>query len=216
MASEDKKDQKKERGDHVRLGELASIRSGLVLSRKQVKENGAFCYPALNMRSMDVHGHIDLEQLDRVETKEQLKPEYFTRRGDIVVKISTPYTSTLIDESTAGILIPSNFLIIRTQPGKLLPEYFYWLLNTTRIKNDLGRNSNGSVIGSVKAAYFSDLDIVPLPLEKQEKIAKLDRLAKREAELLRRLADEKEKYYDRVLSRIQTDMRRGNQNDDEK
>ncbi len=194
----------------MKLGELASIRSGLVLSRKQVKGNGKYSYPALNMRSMDVHGHIDLKQLDRVETIEQLKPEYFTQHGDIVVKISMPYTSTLIDESTMDILIPSNFLVIRTNPGKLIPEYFYWLLNTTKIKNDLGRNSNGSVIGSVKAAYFSDLDIVPLSLEKQRKIAELDQLAKREAELLRQLADEKEKYYDWALSRIQKDMRRGN------
>ena len=193
-----------------KLSEIARVGSGLVLSRKASgKEDERISYDLLTLRSIRPDGSIDLNLLDIYEAKEILSPDYVTKRGDIIVRLSMPYTSTLIDESTEGIVVSSNFVIIRTERDKLLPEYLFWLINTPKIKRELLDNTTGSTIGTIKAKYFSDFEIEPLSLDNQEKIAELNRLARREHQLLLDLADEREKLFGQLLNQIQKEMRRG-------
>lgn len=112
----------------MKLRDLASVRSGLVLSRKQSKERTSDRYPLLNLRCIRQEGSVDLGEADVYEAKEPLKDEYLTQSGDIIVRLTAPYTAVLIDETTTGMVISSNFVVIRTESGLLLPEYLFWLL----------------------------------------------------------------------------------------
>ena len=117
----------------MRLGEVASIRSGLVLSRKLAKEPTEYRYRLLNLRSIHPKGYVELDQLDVYDAKEPLGAEYLTRPGDIIVRLSAPYTAVLIDRSSENLVVSSNFVLIRTEQNALLPEYLHWLLNTEKV-----------------------------------------------------------------------------------
>ena len=76
------------RGERMKLQDLASVRSGLVLSRKQAKEPSEYRYPLINLRCIQQEGTIQLKEADIYEAKEPLKEEYLSQSGDIIVRLS--------------------------------------------------------------------------------------------------------------------------------
>ena len=179
----------------MKLQDLASVRSGLVLSRKQAKEPSEYRYPLINLRCIQQEGTIQLNEADIYEAKEPLKEEYLSQSGDIIVRLTAPYTAVLIDETTSGMVVSSNFVVIRVEDESLLPEYLFWLLNTQKVKRKVYENTTSNMLGAVKAKFLMDFELTLLPLEDQYKIAQLNLLAKKESQLLKELATEKEKLY---------------------
>ena len=194
----------------MKLGGIAAVRSGLVLSRKQAKGISSERYPLLNLRALNPAGYIDLSETDIFDSEEQLSSEYLTQYGDVIVRLTAPYTAVLIDESTAGMVVSSNFLIIRVDHHHLLPEYLFWLLNTPDIKREIYENTGSNMLGAVKAKFFSEYEITLLPLADQAKIAGMYAAAIKEAQLLRQLADMKAKYHSMLIDHIHNEMKRGN------
>lgn len=194
----------------MKLGNIATVRSGLVLSRKQAREPSDIRYPLLNLRSINPGGYIEADQLDVFVAAEYLSPEYLSQIGDVIVRLTAPYTAILVDKVTAGMVISSNFVIIRADRRELLPEYLFWLINTPKIKRSIYENTSSNMLGAIKAKYFSDFEVPSLPIAKQQQIAAMNELALKETKLLRQLADEKECYYRLLIDRAYKEMERGN------
>ena len=194
-------------GERMKLGNIAVVRSGVVLSRKQARESLGIKYPLLNLRSINPGGYVDAEQLDVFDASEYLSLDYLSQVGDVIVRLSAPYTAVLINEATAGMVVSSNFVIIRVDRKELLPEYLFWLLNTPKVKRSIYENN---MLGAIKAKFFSDFEIPRLPITKQQRIADMNALALKETMLLRRLAEEKERYYSLLIDRSHKEMKRGN------
>ena len=195
----------------MKLGEIASVRSGLVLSRKLARENPVQRYRLLNLRSITPEGYINMNETDVFDAKETLPREYLSQVGDIVIRLSAPYTAVLIDEESEGMVVSSNFVIVRTDPQELLPEFLYWLLNTSEVKHRMFENSSSNMLGAVKPKFFADYEITPLPIPEQQKIAAINALAKAESKLLRQLANAKEHYYESILHNTYNEIKRSNQ-----
>lgn len=194
----------------MKLGDVAAVRSGLVLARKDAKKVSPWPYKALTLRSFNPEGYIDLSQLENYHATEMLNPDYLTQIGDVVIRLTAPYTAVLIDEQTEECVISSNFVVIRANNKKLVPEYLAWLLNTAKEKKAIYENTSSNMLGAIKAKYFLDYELADLPLADQRQIAELNLLARREARLLRELAEQKEKYYAHMIGSVQKKMRRGN------
>ena len=114
------------KGGAMRLNEIASVRTGIVTGRKRVEEGAAspYCYKALNLKCLSPEGNLDLKNIEEYQAKEKLKQEFFTQEGDVLIRLSFPYTSVLIDDKKmCGYLVPSHFAILRTDKKKALPEY---------------------------------------------------------------------------------------------
>ena len=200
----------------MKLGNVASVRSGLVLSRKLSRERSPYCYPLLNLRAIHPDGYILSDDLEEFHAIESLGQEYLTQQGDIIIRLSIPYTAILIDPYMIGIVVSSNFAIIRSHQEQILPEYLLWVLGTPDIKKKIYESSSSNMLSAVRPTFFADLDISLPSLLNQRKIAQLNLLAKQESRLLKRLAEEKEKYYNIVIDRAQTSMTGGNRLDDQK
>ena len=193
----------------MKLGEMANVRSGLVLSRKQARRSTGIRYPLLNLRSISAEGSIDRSQLDVFDAVEYLASEYVSRVDDVIVRMSSPYTAVLIDETSAGIVISSNFIIIHCNKSIIFPEYLFWLLNRPETKRAIYENTSSNMLGAVKAKFFTDFDLFPLSMEDQQKIAAMNALAIKETQLLHRLASEKKQYYNQLINNIYEEMKRG-------
>lgn len=200
----------------MKLGDLATVRSGLVLSRKQARKDKPvkMRYPLLSFRAVQPNGYIDMEQLDVFDAAEQLSPEYLTQVGDVIIRLTSPYTAVLIDEASVGSVISSNFVIIRVDRSKLLPGYLVWLINTPKIRKAIYENTSSNMLGAINAKFFSEFEIPPLSILQQQKIAELHLLSKKEAALLRRLSEEKERYYNLLIRNVHSTMKRGKHHDD--
>ena len=111
----------------MNLGEIADIRSGLVLSRKQASVDSpqAIRYHQLSLRAVKAEGEIDPAELEPYFAKEPLSMDYLTQPNDIVVRLTAPYTAVLIDDTTRNLVITSNFVVIRIRGTELVPGYLY-------------------------------------------------------------------------------------------
>lgn len=185
----------------MKLCEITMIRVGLVLSRKQ-SVGGDHVYRVLTLRSITPAGTIETEALELFSSNAPLSDDYLAQDGDVVVRLSQPYTAALIDKAAAGLVVSSNFVSIRVKDDRIVPGYLAWLLNTDAVKRRIRHSASATMLSSINAGFFSSLDIA-LPLaDAQLKIADLHAAAMRECELLRRLADEKERYYAAITKKI--------------
>lgn len=194
----------------MRLGNVAQVRSGLVLARKQARERTAYRYPLLNLKCIHPSGYIDTDLCEMFDSVECLNPEYLTHKGDVVVRLTIPYTAVLITDNLEGYVIPSSFVVIRSDRSVLLPEYLIWLLNSQKVKKQMYEGAVSNMLGAVKPRYFADYEIDEIPTSRQIILADLNRLAKRELQLMEKLAAEKAKYYDYVIAHVHNELKRGN------
>lgn len=193
----------------MKLQDLASVRSGLVLARKQSKGPTPYRYPLINLRCIQPEGIIDRNELDIYEAKEPLKEEYLSQTGDIVIRLTAPYTAVLIDALTSGMVISSNFVVIRLEGKLLTPEYLFWLLNTPKVKRKIYENATSNMLGAVNAKFLMEFELTLLPSEIQQRIAQVNLLAKKEQQLLKELAAEKDKLYSILLNQAYTMAKKG-------
>lgn len=191
-------------GKMIKLKEIAEIQTGLVLSRKEAAEssNEFEVYRQLNLKAINSEGYIDMELLEEFKANEVLSKDYITRKDDILVRLTSPYTAVLIDENSAGIVVPSHFIIVRARKEYVLPEYLYWLLNSDRVKLEIAKNISSTTTGAVKPAVYASLVIDELSLEQQKNIATVYSLTKKEAYLYEQLKSEKERYYKETIKNI--------------
>lgn len=194
----------------MKLEKMAFVRSGLVLGRKQAKDQTEYRYPLLNLRCIQPDGSVDTSLCETFHAIEYLNPEYLTHEGDVVIRLTAPYTAVLITRTLEGFVIPSSFIVVRTKTDILLPEYLVWLLNSQLSKRQIYDGAATNMLGGIKPRFFAEIDIDPLPTEQQRAIAQLRALAQQEAKLLRELVAEKEKYYDLTINKIYNKMKRGN------
>jgi restriction endonuclease S subunit len=154
-------------------------------------------------------GTVDRTLCDVFFSIEYLNPEYLTHTGDVVIRLTAPYTAVLIDADIEGYVIPSSFIVVRTDSNVLLPEYLAWLLNSQVSKRQIFDGAATNMLDGIKPRCFAEIDIDLLPIEQQYAISSLSKLAQRETQLLCDLAAEKNRYYDYMINKMYNEMKRG-------
>ncbi|MDR2781479.1 MAG: restriction endonuclease subunit S, partial [Holosporaceae bacterium] len=129
---------------------------------------------------------------------EPLKEEYFTHSGDILLRLSTPYTVALITESFTELLISSHFAIIRIKNKQIDPHFLYWWLLQNR-QEFYKMASGGTIMGTISSGYIRKMTFSPPSLELQKKIGNLLQLANCEQRLLLRFAEAKKRLISGLL-----------------
>lgn len=173
------------------LNELASVRSGLVLSRKRSQGEQGEMYPLLTLRSVKEDGGLDMSEVDVYISAGVLPNTYQATVGDVIVRLTWPYASVLIDEQSAGMLISSHFVIIRPDREKLNPGYLHWILNRPSMRRRIYENTSSNMLSAVRPQFFSEVAITLRPMEVQVKIAELEALRRQEQQLMNRLQKER-------------------------
>lgn len=196
------------------LEDVAAIRTGVVTTRKKADEKDPtiYEYKLLNLKCAAPAGYLDLRYAETFLTVEALKPEYFTQIGDILVRLSAPYTAIMITrEEWCGYLVPSHFAIIRVDNTVACPEYILWLLKRDSTKQKILQNISGSgAFGTINSKFFSTLSVKKLPLNKQKIIGQMQILSGKEQELLHKLTIQKEIYNKLLVDKIYDSVKRGN------
>ena len=173
------------------LNEFASVRSGLVLSRKKSKGGEGELYALLTLRSVKEEGVLDMSAVDMYVSTSVLPSVYQTAVGDVVVRLTWPYSAVLIDEQSSGMLVSSHFVIIRPDREKLNPGYLHWVLNRQSTRRLIYENTSANMLNAVRPQFFSELKISLPPMVEQKKIAELQLLTRRERILQEMLMQER-------------------------
>lgn len=188
----------------MQLGDIAKIKTGLVLSRKkaEVNYNAKEKYKLITLKNITDNGLIDNDIYEEFVSNDELDNHYFTKEGDVLMRLSHPHTVVFIDKQHSGLLIPSYFAIIKVDQTKFLPEYLAWYLNSVIVKKELERSQSGSRIPSTNQNVIKTLPVVRVSISKQNVLIELNRLHQKEKRLYMELMQEKELLFQGISQQI--------------
>ena len=183
----------------MRIQDVATLKTGAVLSRLPKIETGGYLYCVLSLRNIDDDtGMIESQSCAPMRFVEKISDEFLTQKGDVILRLSAPYTAVYIsDDSDVGLLIPSHFAIIHAVGVD--PKYLYAMLDSDEIRKQLFiEGSMSTTLATISVKSISECKIPRISIQKQELIGQYHLEAKKELRLLLRLLAEKRK-----LNRIQ-------------
>ncbi|MBU4077624.1 MAG: hypothetical protein KKI06_13140 [Euryarchaeota archaeon] len=183
---------------------ISEVQTGLVLVRKRAdaKDKDSHKYYMLTLKSFEPQGVLNEHELDIFFSKEKLEKKYLTNKGDVIIRLTTPYTAICINDMQEGLVIPSNFAIIRLKEQKFIPEFIALFLNSEIIGKKFFKSAISTTIPLIKTTHLRDVDIPEKTLEMQKKIVELNQLQVKEKILMSHLMEEKDKLAKATINKI--------------
>lgn len=188
----------------MKLREVANVYIGLVVSRLQKCEAGEAGnrYNYFTLSSAEHDQTIDKTKLKDLVTAHDIDEKFLSKKGDIIIGLSSPHSLAYIDHESLGIIVPSQFALIRADSNKVLPEYLIAYLAGDEMRYQVESMAKGTVVKTIDLSRLCDLPIrLPL-LIKQQKIARLHAMIKEENQLNYRYAKLIEKKNNYYLNRL--------------
>ena len=106
------------------------------------------------------NGLIDHSLLQSVKLERDVKDKFYTKMGDVIMKLSTPYDSCTIDrEEDEGLIVPSFSVIIRGIKDGYDPYFIMAFLSSKYAWNQIERLRSGRVISILSNDSVSELEI---------------------------------------------------------
>ncbi|QUH18957.1 restriction endonuclease subunit S [Alkaliphilus sp. B6464] len=186
----------------LKLGDIATISTGVVVSRKKADFSPVKTYKMLTLKSFEENGWVNKKELDKFDSLEVLSEQYLTQNGDVVIRLSSPNTTIYIEEKESGLVITSLFAVIRAKNNKIIPDFLAIYLNSQKTKKRLSQASIGSAISIVKTSTLKELEIQVPSIQHQQKVVKLHSLIQRERKLYMQLLEDKEKMYHAIIDQV--------------
>ena len=117
-------------------------------------------------------GIIDHSLLQRVKLDKEVKDKFYTKKGDVIMKLSTPYDSCFIDrEEDEGLIVPSFSLIIRGLKSDYDPYFIMAFLSSRYAWNQIERLRSGRAITILSNESVAELDIPEFKKLERERIS---------------------------------------------
>lgn len=112
------------------------------------------------------NGVIVKEDLGVANLSKEIDKDKYTRVGDVVIKLSTPYDAAYVTEEFEGIAIPSFCAAIRMKDKEINPKYVSAFFNSSYVRELLISKVIGTARPMIKV---SDVRAIEVPV-----IAKCD------------------------------------------
>ncbi len=144
-------------------------------------------------------GKIEHDELYEVEYKTEFDEKKFTKEGDIVVKLSSPYDAALVGKDDEGLLITSFCIIIRNTRKNAHSGYIAAFCNSGAYLSQVMNMVSGAKVPMLTIGKVKEARVNLLSLEEQEQVANYySNLREKEVVMEKIITLEKEKL-DTVL-----------------
>ena len=105
-------------------------------------------------------GLIDHPLLQEVKLYKEVKDKFYTKKGDVIMKLSTPYDSCVIEkEEDEGLIVPSFSLIIRKINPKYNPYFVMAFLSSKCAWAQIKNSREGRVLSIINNVSVAELDV---------------------------------------------------------
>ena len=117
-------------------------------------------------------GLIDHSLLQSVKLDREVKDKFYTKMGDVIMKLSTPYDSCSIDrEEDEGLIVPSFSVIIRGIGDEYNPYFIMAFLSSKYAWNQIERLRSGRVLTILSNESVAELEIPEFSKSEIERIS---------------------------------------------
>ncbi len=105
------------------------------------------------------NGVINIDDVGTAVLFKDIDNDKFTREGDVVIKLSTPYDAAYITAETSGLAVPSFCAIIRKSDNRMDARYLSAFLNSRFVRDQLTAKVSGGIRPMVKVTDIRSLEI---------------------------------------------------------
>lgn len=105
------------------------------------------------------NGIINMDDVSSTLITKEIGKDKYTREGDVVIKLSTPYDAAYITSETAGLVIPSFCAIIRPSSSRINAKYLSAFLNSKYVRDQLTAKVSGGIRPMVKVTDIRCLEL---------------------------------------------------------
>lgn len=140
-------------------------------------------------------GTIDAKEMPEELLKTEPDSKKMVKKGDIVMKLSTPYDAAIVDEDSEGGIVPSFCAIVKY--GKDIdPGYLLAFLNSEYCKDQLRLQVTGSIMTVLSVGKIANIMFPLPPLAEQKQIGNAFFETQNKLKLIRQIADLESKKND--------------------
>ena len=136
-----------------------------VLTKRVVWEGEGDASPSLGEGKILVpksisDGLIDHTLLQTSRLGKRVKEKFYTRKGDVIMKLSTPYDSCVIEKKEdEGLIVPSFSVIIRGIRAPYDPYFIMAFLSSKRAWSQIERSRSGRALSIISNESVSELEL---------------------------------------------------------
>lgn len=184
-----------------KLKQLAGTKTGLVLNRKKASLQSDFQkkYNVVSLKSFNSNGIYDHSYKDEFIASEEIKEDFHTRKGDILLRLREPNFAVYIEEDYEDLIFSSLSIVVRIEDERILPEYLTYYLNSNFVISQLKQEITTTAIRMIKLIDVNNLDINVPNIEKQKLIIEAMKTFNQEEVLLNKLIVEKQNLKNSVF-----------------
>jgi hypothetical protein len=158
------------RGGKAKLGEIASVQIGLLLSRKQAETPFPYIYKRLLPKSLKPDGTIDVNETEPYKSSMPLGESALSREGTILMKLSYPLNPVLVTKETENLVVPSQMAVIIPHHNAVMLEYIRIYLSQKAVAERLLSNYALIAQKGVTIQTLANLDVEIPSIENQRHI----------------------------------------------
>ncbi len=151
---------------NVKLNDIAEIYSGL--SYRRYLDDGGINYDVVVQRSIKGDGIV--ADFEKVKLNKNIKPRFFSRSGDILMKM--PYPFDVVQLNQEGLVISDRIAIIRVDKW-FDPSFIAHLLTNAHIKKQLHESGSTERIPHISIKEIKEINLKVPDYETQVKYGKL-------------------------------------------
>jgi len=187
----------------LKLKDIATIKTGLVLNRKKASSyEDTKSYKVISLKAFSNSIFLDTAYSEEFITDKDIDDFFFTKVGDIVVRLRAPIIAVCIDETSKDMIVPSLMCIVRIKDKDMIdPKYLANYLNSNIIQKTLNKNIKGTTIAMIKTADLGNIDVVFPSLKEQQTIVSFLELSQKEISLIENLKRKKELFTQKALDK---------------
>lgn len=191
----------------MRLEDIANVIAGQIMTRVTDENNEGESVQVLVPKAI-ADGIVIKEDLGKAVLSKAVDEDKYTREGDVVIKLSTPYDAAYVTAEAAGLVIPSFCATIRIAKENLMDaKYLSAFLNTSYVRNQLTAKVVGSTRPMIKITDVRALEIPKVSMQDMRDIGEAYMLSgQKKATLLEMIATESKLMENIVLASIKEGM----------
>lgn len=166
------------------LENIADVIAGQIMTRVTEDNNDGEPVQVLAPKAIS-SGIIIKEDLGKAVLSKAVDENKYTKEGDVVIKLSTPYDAAYVTSKDIGLVIPSFCATIRISNDNLIDaKYLSAFLNTSYVRNQLTAKVVGSSRPMIKISDIRALEIPEVSIDDMRDIGEAYMLSGRKKEIL--------------------------------
>ena len=179
----------------MKLEELAQVMIG-ILTKREMDEKGKNRYRLFSLKNYE-----EKKEYEEIIANKELNNK-LTQKGDLLFLLLCPNKIIHVDEKLEGILVSSQFCIIRVQKEKIDPIILKWYLESQQGKAQIATEQIGSSIQKISIAALKKIEIPQIDINKQEKIKDLIEVWENEKKVMQDIIETKEMIYENIIEQL--------------